>query len=590
MQERPKLRSTSGSSATVAWIAFSIALVGFGVFLGLFIWAQINVPKTKLCGNFSINATDECYDVIIIGSGAAGATMARYVSQNGSSVLLLEAGDNNYNDQVIQDPDYGPALTFYFYVPQYLWPGQSVVQYQLPTLPSFLYTNGRLMGGGTAINTMLVVRGTSDYWNWVDQFAGGHGVWNSTSVFAAMKFEENYSTQGHFVADASRGTSGPWQNVLRPSNVSSDTVYFTPVLAAALNLSIINDYNVAGNNVGAFAYWDWQQRWLDGMLRETSAEAFLPPSYLSRTTYTGSNIKMNLEATVLRLLWDSVVNTTCRGVQYNRVNYGTMNAYARKAVIVATGINDVALLQQSGIGPAATLASANVTARVVNENVGRNFQNHIGVIYTFSAPNISGVDPDELPGALTTVGGAFSQDYSIYGTPGERQFQHIFLTFPGGFNYVPFMVTPLSTGTIDIQDPDPFKIPLSNPNYLSVPSEVQSHMAVIRKIVAGFNQTDPSIQLLSISPTVLNDDSLLSTYIESNVHFAHHWTAQVRLGANATVGAVDWRTRVFGTKGLRVCSASILPKVLDGNTATPTVALGKICADLLNADIYAGTV
>ena len=241
------------------------------------------------------------------------------------------------------------------------------------------------------------------------------------------------------------------------------------------------------------------------------------------------------------------------------------------------------MLQVEGIGPAATLATAGVTPRVVNEHVGRHFKNHVGHIITFLWANVTGVNPDALPGNLLTGVHTYMSDLSPAGTPGKREFEVFPFAFPGGMLIVIFHLAPISEGTIDIQNGDPNKYPLVNPAYLTTPSEIVSHRYMIKNITNGLLAYDPGNIILATPFNVSDDADILE-----NVQFAHHWTSQTRMGTSASDGAVDIRGRVFGTTNLRVCSASILRDVTDGNSCTPTVAVADIIGGLILDDLASG--
>ena len=149
-----------------------------------------------------------------------------------------------------------------------------------------------------------------------------------------------------------------------------------------------------------------------------------------------------------------------------------------------------------------------------------------------------------------------------------------------------FHVTPISEGTIDIQNGDPNKYPLVNPAYLTTPSEIVSHRYMIKNITNGLLAYDSGVILAK--PFNVSDDADIDNYILGNVNFAHHWSSQTRIGTSVSDGVVDVRGRVFGATNLRVCSASILRDVSNGNLCTPTVAVADIIGGLLLDDLASG--
>jgi choline dehydrogenase len=103
---------------------------------------------------------NQIYDYIIVGAGTAGATIAKTLTDNReNSVLLLEAGENNDNDEPIRNSTFAPVLQSLFF-PQYFWQGQGVPQDELNNR-TFPWTTGRLLGGASSANRQLWVRPTT---------------------------------------------------------------------------------------------------------------------------------------------------------------------------------------------------------------------------------------------------------------------------------------------------------------------------------------------------------------------------------------------------------------------------------------------
>jgi choline dehydrogenase len=602
--QKPLLRPARGGEGAAAAGAggSSIALPALAVMVGVFAAAALGLSialgvtianQHKMCGTLVVNPNDDCVDIVIVGGGAAGNTVAEVVSRNGTyETVVLEAGDDNYGDSVINDPDGALITTFYFVIPQYFWPGESVTQAQLNQEGNvnYRYTNGRLLGGGSAINTITVVRGTSGYWDRVDNATGNNGAWTGANIYALMQQQENFTSQGHWTAGATRGTEGPWTVTARSYNgLSSDATNMVNAICSAAGVPVVDDYNDPAIKVGGVYRTQMQQRHdTPHFSRSTSATAFLNDEVMNQTTYAFLSPRrggVRLRSTVQRLLWDPSDATKCVGVEYIDADNGSVSKriYANKAVVLSAGIRDAQMLQIEGIGPAATLATAGVAERVVNEHVGRHYQNHVGALYTFLWDVITDENSDTEPGNILRGGQVFASDPSALGIAGEREFQIIPFPFPGGFLLIVFYARSPSEGTIDIQNGDPNKMPLVDPKYLTATGEVESHREMFKQLNTGLASYNASITLASaFDPGV---DAEIDAYIIENIKFAHHYTAQTRMGTTIDDGVVDWRTRVFGTTNLRVCSASILPIVPDGNTCTPSVAVGGQCGAMLVEDL-----
>ena len=105
---------------------------------------------------------DYRYDYIVVGTGPAGATIAKTLSDNRrNSVLLLEAGENNDQDLPIRDAAFASAILVNQFFPQYFWQGQGVPQKNVDNRV-FDWTCGRLLGGGSSVNYEQYVRPTPE--------------------------------------------------------------------------------------------------------------------------------------------------------------------------------------------------------------------------------------------------------------------------------------------------------------------------------------------------------------------------------------------------------------------------------------------
>jgi choline dehydrogenase len=553
-----------------------IAIVLSSVFGAL--WGNLR-HREKQCGSVSIDAADECWNYVVVGSGACGSAMTRVLANvTNPSVLLLEAGDDLYNQlNIVKDPDFGLAIGFDFYKPHLAWIDVTVRQLQLASTMDFMYGGARMLGGSTGHNVMQVVHPPARFWDELDASLGASGIWAATRVTSKIQAQENFTAQGFYVEDAARGTTGPWQVTTRPLASNPDAVSFSTLLKDAYGFpSRLDDYNLyTGPEVGSFEKWQWQQIHNDGSFwRETAATAFLKP---------GVKATIRLRSTVTKLLWDPKDDKHCIGVQYLTPEGDIKRVYAKNSVILSTGPRDALLLQREGIAPASVLSSANISARIINENVGK-FTNHIGHVLTFLWPNMTGTSAvDSIHGDIGLPGGGFVPD-PAGSDPTRRGYQIIPVGFPGGVAVLYFGIEPRSEGTTTVQDSDPLRAPLIDPKYFTDSYDVTSARAFVRDFVAKMEAADPNCVFVSLNPSELADDATLDAFLQTDVHQAIHWFGMARMATSAATGVIDPRTRVFGTSGLRVCSASMMPKPVPGNPATAFVAMGEICGELINQD------
>lgn len=598
--DTPLLGGRVGSTGYLRLIILVLSLIA----VGLLAWAITTTVlyatrnPTKRCGTVDIPESDECFDVVVIGGGTAALTMGYRITANSNlSVLMLEAGPSKLTDPVIRNPDKAFSLLSDYFL-QYFWWGETIIQTQLNNR-IFRFSNGRVVGGGATVNGMQVVRGTNEFWDYADAASGFHGVWDALSMYERYKSLDDFDNHGQFPLGSTRASGTlpgqRWKTTTRPVNVTPDIDYVANVFSTSYGIPIVDDYNEFGQNNVVFKQWQVQQNTSTAPFydRTDAQTCFAGPDVLNQTTYTSLNqqkLTLRTKSTVVRMYWDPLDNTHCIGVEYTDADLGEFRrVYAAKTVVLSANIHDPQILQLEGIGPAATLAAAGVEPRVINEHVGRHWMNHALYPNFILCPSCTGDSPD--PGtrgsAVAGKGGVFVRDPSIYGSDSQRGFQLILFEAPGILAVYPLHNRPFSSGTIDIQTNDPLALPIVDNGYLTDARDLASWRAFLRRL-AMLNQTDPSLVLL-IDPSVLANDAALNFYIETNIiQNVHHWSSGVRMATNGwdpvTGGVVDYRTRVFNTTGLRVCDCMILPEVADGNLATPAVAIGATCADMILED------
>ena len=130
------------------------------------------------------------YDYIIVGAGTAGATIAKTLTDNKKySVLVLEAGENNDEDEPIRNSTFAPVLQNLFF-PQYFWQGEGVPQEELNNR-TFRWTTGRLVGGASSVNRQLWVRPTPAVIKKWQTLLGP--LWSPEEVIKRFKELEKYN-------------------------------------------------------------------------------------------------------------------------------------------------------------------------------------------------------------------------------------------------------------------------------------------------------------------------------------------------------------------------------------------------------------
>ena len=526
------------------------------------------------------------YDYIVVGAGSAGAIVAARRSEDpGASVLLLEAGP--------ADPSYWSRIPLGFakilFNERYMW--RKHVTEPEPELNgrTFPLPHGKLVGGSSAINGLVHVRGAPlDYETWAERGATG---WSYQEVLPYFKkYEKDHRGAGPY-----HGGDGPigielarWKNPLADAFITA---------ATSVGLPRNTDFN--GASMDGTGYWDlttWNGR------RTSTSMTFIKPNR------DRPNLHIVTEALATKVEFSGRQAT---GIVYERGGE-THRARARREVILSAGaLQTPQLLQLSGVGPGALLQEFGIP--VVHElpGVGENLMDHvqIGRKYTTSSPETfnmraGGPVAQLLAGinfylggrnGVLTIGASLAGAY-VHTKPGlEAPDLHLhFLPFlPGpkgwdlakgsGFRLGMYQNRPLSRGYARINSPDPHAGPSYRFNHLTEEEDVAVLMAGMKlaKQIASAMPLEHAVVEVEPGKEGDTDDDLLA-YIRANADTAFHFSGSARMGTD-DLAVVDPQLKVRGVTGLRVIDASIMPTITSGNINAAVLMIGEKGADLVKA-------
>ena len=527
-------------------------------------------------------------DIIVIGGGASGCVLMEELSKNGKfSVLGLEAGPNVTNDPAIQAVGLPAFLLDQTGKARFFWQGVTLPMPGLNGRTSD-WTTGMLLGGGSSVSGLYYGRGSNAvYSRW--QGISGSSNWSLANILATFTALENY--QGLTITSAARGNNGA-VNALQTPTVSQITsqVLLPATQAAFPGIPTVVDYNDPSveNCIDPRAQW-----FIDptGTQRVSSATAFLNSSVMTSQGQgvNGHNLSVLFDAVAVQIVFNGKGTAT----QVKFIQHGNVvTATAGKAVVLAAGINSSKLLQLSGIGPSQALQNAGITPVFINENVGKNLQNHPLISISLLADPLTNGTPSGASYAFTihnaylpAVGGSASD---------PRMLQILFDYVPANaqtpvptVNVRLELLNPQRVGSVTIQSDNSFKIAGVDDGFYQSPVD----LANMKNAVAVYLQNLLS-QLASIDPPyyrpVLSDpinavilsgynSNVVEQYVKNNTDLsrdAYDFTSHCKMAPLNAGGVVDGNTLVYGTTNVFVADNSICPVIPDIDTEAAAMMIG----------------
>jgi choline dehydrogenase len=526
-------------------------------------------------------------DYIVVGAGSAGCAVAARLSEDPSvRVLLLEAGARDRNPWLHVPIGYAKTM----YHPTLSWNLKTEPEPELEGR-SIPWPRGRVLGGSSAINGLIYIRGQhADYDHWRQLGCTG---WSFEDVLPYFRRAEDQERG----ADALHGKGGP----LAVSDLRDQSALARAFIDAAVELGLPRNYDFNGPEQEGAGFYQVTAR---GGWRCSAATAYLRPAR------NRPNLMVVTGAEANRLI---LQGRRAVGVAWRQGGVAREARAAREVILCGGAIASPRLMLLSGIGPAAELAALDIDVAHDLPQVGRNLQDHFQARMVFRCTRRVTLNERKASligslgmglqfalfrrGPLTISAGTAGLFARVLLGSATPDVQFHFIPFsadrPGtvlhpfpGFTISVCQLRPESRGTITLADADPATPARIRANYLSTETDRRCMVEGLKltRRLAATRAMSAWIAAEHIPGPDADGDEALLAHARRTGTTIFHPSGTCRMGSDPA-SVVDTELRVRGIDGLRVADASIMPTVVSGNTNAACIIIGEKAADLIRAAV-----
>ena len=526
------------------------------------------------------------YDVIIIGSGAAGCVIAGYLAENTQArIAVLEAGAKDKDPMIHIPAGYGQILA----KDHHVWPYDTIPQHGSVRR----FRMGKVVGGGTSINAMCYVRGQKrDFDSWYAA-SGNDADWsfdNLWDTFIEQEKNDTFHNKHHGVKGNLAVQLPHGINELNQYCLKSFQEYGLPYNA---------DYN-GDSQVGVSPV----QSNVGGQKRCSAYVA-----HLQRHVESG-RVTLLTEHTVRKILFKG---KTATGVEVD-IKGSVQQLTAGQVILSAGAVQSPVILKHSGIGPAAELQKFGIEVKVDLPGVGENLHDHPIIPVSAYVKGVLGYQSAALGFGTIKAGmryyitkdgpasgnGIETVSYwnpkDLTAEPTVQCYHEPIISTNGltptgtrsGLTFALVVLQPKSRGSVKLASRDPLDMPLIDPNFIGDEYDLDVGIQAVKSMREVMKQ-ESLAQVLEeeVMPgKQVQSDAEIGEFVKQVATTMWHPVGTCRMGTDE-MAVVDANLQVYGVENLHVIDASIMPNITSGNTNAPTQALALVAAKRFAKRFYA---